>query len=126
MLQKQQRLTRRREFKAVFAGGRTYVHRLLILKVLRRRDEQPGRFGFVTSANVGKAVVRNRAKRLIREAVRLLGDQTRSTGSDIVIIARPPAREATFAEISQAIQELFRKAGLLRPRTQAEVHQQVL
>lgn len=126
MLQKQHRLTRRREFKTVFAGGRTYVHRLLILKVLRRRDEQPGRFGFVTSASVGNAVVRNRAKRLMRETIRLLGDTLRSSGTDIVIIGRPPARDATFAEISQAINELLRKAGLLRSRDAAEVRQKSL
>lgn len=126
MLQKQHRLTRRKDFKSVFAGGRTYVHKLFILKVLRRRDERPSRFGFVTSANVGKAVARNRARRLFREAVRLLGDQIIPTGSDVAIIVRPPAREATFAEIQQAIQEQFRKAGLLRSREGAEVRQQSL
>lgn len=126
MLQKQYRLTRKRDFKTVFAGGRTYVHKLLILKVLHRRGEQLGRYGFVTSANVGNAVTRNRAKRLIREAVRLLGEQAQQTGSDVVLIARPTAREATFAEISQAIQELFRKAGILKNREGADLCQHSL
>ena len=121
MLQKKYRLTRKRDFKTIFAGGRTYVHRLFILKVLNRRDEYPSRFGFVTSANVGNAVLRNRARRLLREAVRLLGDRVRLTGVDVVLIARPPAREATFSEVSQAVQEQFKKAGLLRNREEAEV-----
>lgn len=123
MLQKQHRLTRTRDFKATFAGGRTSVHRLLVLKVLDREDERPSRFGFVVSANLGKAVSRNRARRLLREAVRLLGDRVQPSGWDAVLIARRPAREADFAEVSQAVELLLRKAGLLRNRGNAEERQ---
>ncbi|MCX6374933.1 MAG: ribonuclease P protein component, partial [Armatimonadetes bacterium] len=120
VLQKQHRLTRTRDFKATFAGGRTFVHRLIVLKVLDREDERPSRFGFVVSANLGKAVSRNRARRLLREAVRLLGDRVQPSGCDAVLIARRPAREADFAEASQAVELLFRKAGLLSDRRSAE------
>lgn len=113
MLPKQHRLTSTREFKALFAGGRTYVHRLLVLKVLPKKREQPSRFGFLTSAKLGKAVLRSRARRLLREAVRLLAPRLEQRGYDLALIARPAIREADFAEVSRAVEELFRRAGLL-------------
>ncbi|MHB1458048.1 MAG: ribonuclease P protein component [Armatimonadota bacterium] len=113
MLQKQHRLTSSRDFKRVFAGGRTFVHRLLILKLMPTVGERPARFGFSTSTKLGNSVVRNRAKRLFRESVRLLGDDMKLSGYDAVLIARPPVRECSMAEISRAVAELFRKAELL-------------
>jgi len=113
-LPKEHRLTSARDFKAVFARGRPYAHGLVIVKVLRSSPAQPSRFAFSTSAKLGKPVARNRAKRLLREAVRLLGDRIVQQGYDAVLIARPPVREAGFAEVSQAVQELLRKAGLIQ------------
>jgi ribonuclease P protein component len=70
------------------------------------------RFGFSVSHWVGNAVVRNRAKRLMREATRLhLGDI--KEGWDLVFIARNPMREASFGQVEQAVQQLLRRAGLL-------------
>lgn len=110
---KEHRLTSRRDFKAVFDRGGTYVQRLLVLKVLQKRKEEPARFAFSASSKAGKAVQRNRAKRLIREAVRLLDGQIRQTGYDAVLIARPPVVNLGLAEVSRVVEELFRKAGLL-------------
>lgn len=114
VLPKQSRLTEKRDFKSVFASGRTYVHRLLILKVRPKPGEQPGRWGFSTSSKLGKAVIRNRAKRLVRESVRLLGNRVGQTGYDAVLVARPPIREADFHAVSEAVAELLQKAGLLQ------------
>lgn len=113
MLPRQHRLASSRDFRRVFADGRTYVHRLFILKVLPTAEEQPSRFAFSTSAKLGKAVVRNRAKRLLGEAVRLLGGQVKQRGRDVVLVARPPIWDARLDEILRAVEELFRKAGLL-------------
>lgn len=120
MLSKQHRLVSNRDFKRVFAGGRTHVHRLLVLKVLTTSAEHSSRFGFSTSTKLGNAVVRNRAKRLVREAVRLLGGRVKQCGVDVVLVARPAIREAGFAEVSQAVEELFRKSGLLAVEKQIE------
>ncbi|HUV05970.1 MAG TPA: ribonuclease P protein component [Armatimonadota bacterium] len=113
MLSRQHRLASSRDFKIVFADGRTYVHRLFILKVLPTAEEQPSRFAFSTSAKLGSAVVRNRAKRLLREAVRLLGSRVKQRGRDAVLIARPPMRDAKLGEVLRAVEEQFQKAGLL-------------
>lgn len=118
MLQKQSRLTRKQDFKKVYSGGQAYVHRLFILKMLDRRGDLPSRYGFVTSSKIGKAVQRNRARRLFREAVRLLilEGGVRECGCDVVMIARTPARESSLEKVLCAAREQFRKAGLLTPK----------
>lgn len=71
------------------------------------------RFGFSVSHWVGKAVIRNRAKRLMREAARLHQGDIK-VGWDLVFIARHPIREADFKQVDQAVEQLLRRAGLLK------------
>ena len=74
------------------------------------------RYGFAVSRRVGKAVVRNRVKRLLREVTRLRHERIRP-GWDIVFIARAPCSEANFGEIDRAVEELLRRASLLERDT---------
>jgi len=76
-------------------------------------DLEHSRFGFSVSHWVGKAVVRNRAKRLTREATRLRQGDIKE-GWDLVFIARNPIREADFRQVDQAVEQLLRRAGLLK------------
>jgi len=85
---------------------------LLVLCALPN-DLEHSRFGFSVSHWVGKAVVRNRAKRLMREAARLRQGDIEE-GWDLVFIARNPMREASFKQVDQTIRQLLRRAGLLR------------
>ena len=62
---------------------------------------------------MGKAVIRNRAKRLMREAARLRQGDIKE-GWDLVFIARHPIREADFKQVDQAFEQLLRRAGLLK------------
>ncbi|MFA6666420.1 MAG: ribonuclease P protein component [Armatimonadota bacterium] len=114
MLPKKNRLSSKEDFRRVFVGGKTYSHRLLILKVLMKGGESDARFAFSASSKLRKSVIRNRSKRLLREAVRLLGNRLRMSGYDAVLIARPPIRESNFSEVSLAVCEVFQKAGLLK------------
>ena len=113
MLPREQRLTARRDFKRVYAGGRAFVNGLLVLRVLRKNEGQVGRFGFSSSSKLGNAVLRNRMTRLLRESVRSLAGSIRETGYDAVVIVRPAARTATFVQIREAVEDLLRKAKIL-------------
>ena len=92
--------------------GRSWAHPLLVLCALPN-DLEHSRFGFSVSHWVGKAVVRNRAKRLMREAMRLRQGDIEE-GWDLVLIARNPIREADFKQVNQAVEQLLRRAGLLK------------
>lgn len=120
MLPKKNRLTSKEDFRRVFVGGKSYAHRLLILKVFMKEGEPESRFAFSASSKLRKSVIRNRSKRLLREAVRLLGDRLRMSGYDAVLIARPPIRESNFSEVSLAVCEVFQRAGLLQPENGAQ------
>ncbi|MCL6630047.1 MAG: ribonuclease P protein component [Armatimonadetes bacterium] len=114
MLVRKHRLTSGRDFRLVLTKGKTYTHKLVILKVLPTSRIQPSRFAFSASSKLGTAVARNRAKRLLREAVRLLVPQIKQTGLDAVLIARPPIREAKVNEVLVVLKELFRNADILQ------------
>lgn len=92
--------------------GRSWAHPLLVLCALPN-DLEHSRFGFSVSHWVGQAVVRNRAKRLMREATRLRQGDIEE-GWDLVFIARHPIREANFKQVDQAVEQLLRRAGLLK------------
>lgn len=104
------RLQHKSDFARVRADGESWVNRLLVLAVAPSGREL-SRFGFIASKRVGKAVERNRAKRLMREAV---GQSLLSipAGWDCVLIARAPLSMATFAEVQEAAQQLFQSASL--------------
>ena len=71
------------------------------------------RFGFTASRKVGEAVRRNRARRLMREAVRLQLAEILS-GWDLVFVARPSITQTKFSEVKAACTQLLRRAHLLR------------
>ena len=89
------RLRRRKDFDSVFRGGRAWSNSLLVLRSLAS-DLPHNRFGFVTSKRVGNAVIRNRVRRRLREAVRPLPLADRW---DIVVSAKAPAAKADFQEL---------------------------
>lgn len=70
------------------------------------------RFGFSVSKRIGNAVVRNRIKRRLKEAVRQRINEIR-TGKDIVFIARFPIKYADYQEIDKSCARLLRRANLL-------------
>lgn len=113
MLPKAFRLTRSRDFARVRRYGRSAGSPLLALYVLSNRSDDL-RVGFSVSKKVGKAVIRNRVKRLLREAVRHDLPDIRP-GLDLVFIARPAAAGATYPEIAETAEYLLRKTGATRP-----------
>jgi len=99
------RLRNRGEFKAVDAGGRRVSGRFLVL-VARPNGRSTDRLGIVASRRVGDAIVRNRAKRRLREVFRrrVLADPRASgdvaRGLDVVAIAKSGIASAPFDAVT--------------------------
>ena len=106
------RLRHRDDIARLRRSGRAWRHPLLVL-LLHRNELTYSRFGFVASRRIGKAVVRNRARRLLREAVRLNIHQIES-GWDCLLIARAKTPTATFSEIESAVLELLNRSQIMR------------
>lgn len=105
------RLRRPEQFQRARRQGRVYAAPLLTLNVVAGRRRRT-RCGFVVGKRLGTAVRRNRAKRRVREAVRLLLPKI-IPGYDIVFVVRgPEILSAPFAIISQAAEHLLKQARL--------------
>jgi ribonuclease P protein component len=108
-MRREQRLTRRRDFGAVYRHGRSYRGALLSIRV-RPSTESASRFGFAVRAALGKATVRNRLKRRLRAAA---ADLTTPAGWDIVVSGRPSAGTASYADLRSELERLLSEAGVL-------------
>lgn len=113
------RLRRPQQFQRVRREGRTIYHPLLQLNVAANRHTHT-RCGFVVTRRLGTAVQRNRARRRIREAVRLVFDHI-VVGMDLVFVVR--SAEVTtvpFPTLQATVEQLLRRANLwcdLAPQT---------
>jgi ribonuclease P protein component len=104
-----QHLTRQADFEAVYEKGRSWAGREIVVRVLPNGLDI-SRYGFAVSRHVGKAVVRNRVKRQLREIVR---QTPLRAGWDIVVIARGAAVQADYTGLGRLVKELLSRAGLL-------------
>ena len=89
------------EFQKVYKTGKSYANKLLVMYVKRVDDGKEPRIGISVSKKVGNSVVRHHVTRLVRESYRLNKDRVR-LGLDIVVVARPAAKEADFKKIESA------------------------
>lgn len=111
-MQRRFRLIRSSDFKRVRNVGKSFAHPLIVLVTSPARDAQT-QIGVVAGKTVGGAVQRNRAKRLLREAVRRQFPGI-LPGHDLIWIARPSIAGATFEEVSAAVTQQLRRARLLK------------
>ncbi|MCM1183900.1 MAG: ribonuclease P protein component [Roseburia sp.] len=94
-------LKKNTDFKKVYANGKSYANRYLVMYVLEN-GSNGNRLGISVSKKVGNSVVRHRITRLIRESYRLHEDIFNS-GLDIVVVARANARDVKYAAIESAL-----------------------
>jgi len=106
------RLKRRVEFVRVAAQGRKAAVHGLVLQAMLREDVSPARIGFTVTKKVGNAVVRNRTRRRLKEAARLLLRQRSVTGVDLVVIGRDATRSRPFGDLMNDLDRALTKAGV--------------
>jgi ribonuclease P protein component len=116
-VQRKFRLTRSEDFKRVRRSGKSYAHPLVVL-IVQTHDQPRVKVGVAAGRTVGTAVHRNRAKRLLREAMRSLIPNI-SSNLDLILIARPGLVTATLEETRRALLTLLERAKILIPTNES-------
>lgn len=112
-MQSRFRLSRSEDFKRVRRIGKSYAHPLVVLVAQAcENPSQQVRVGVAAGKTTGTAVRRNRAKRLLREAIRPYLASLAS-GWDLILIARPALVTSTLDETRAALLNLFSRAKIL-------------
>jgi len=103
-------LKKNREFQVVYKRGKSLASKHIVMFVLKN-DRGINRLGISASKKIGKAVVRNKQRRRLKEAFRALSSEI-LTGHDIVILPRIGIIEASFLEVKASTKYLLRKHGI--------------
>lgn len=103
-------LRRKSDFSAIYNRGKSVGERYVVV-FYKRNNLGYSRKAFLASKKVGKAVVRNRARRLMKEGVRQL-DGHFAEGYDYIFIARNTITKSKCADVKKSIEAAIKKAGI--------------
>ncbi len=102
------RMRRRADFLAA-ARGRFRAMPHIVVQMRDRRDGAPARTGFTATKRIGGAVIRNRARRRMREVARLLPPELLRAGRDYVFIARDDTAVCSFSALRRQAMKALQK-----------------
>jgi len=105
---KSARILKPQEFRQTYDAGSKHVSALFVAFYRNRGNEEAAKFGFTCPRALGKATVRNRIKRRLRECVRLRRERFPS-GFDIVFNPRKLLLEAEWAEIERHVEKFLHR-----------------
>lgn len=100
-----------RDFRRLYTRGKSVVGRTLVTYAGRNR-EGCVRIGITTGKKVGNAVLRNRSRRIIREAFRTLAPRIKK-GTDLIFVARAKTAYIKSTELLPEMEKQLRKIGVI-------------
>ena len=101
-----------RDFKKLYSKGSSVGSKYIVLIHLKNRLEF-NRYAFLASKKVGNSVMRNRARRLMKESFREQKDKLEQ-GHDILFIARKEITFANYTEVLESMNKTLGKSGLIK------------
>ena len=106
-------ICRNNDFRRLYAKGKSFVSPPVVVYVKKNRN-QGLRVGITTSKKIGNAVLRNRSRRVIREAFRELSPRVKS-GYDLVFVARGRTPHVKSTDVRRHMEKELTAAGVLKP-----------
>ena len=100
------------EFQRLYSKGKSAVTPYLVVYA-RKTKKHCNRIGMTVSTKLGKAVVRNRVRRRLREIYRL-NEEAFAQGLELVVVARVRAVRASYRQLEQSFMSACGKLGLLK------------
>lgn len=110
MIPRNFRLKKKSEFKKIFEAGKSYPGKYTVLIIMKGSNKK--KFGFIASKKVGNAVERNRARRLMREVIRLNISHI-IEGAQIICIARATIKGASYNDVEKVILQSLKRSKML-------------
>ena len=105
-------LKENKDFRRLYHRGKSYVSPVLVTYVMKNRKAGL-RIGFTTSKKIGIAVQRNRSRRIMREAFRLIAPELK-TGYDFVFVARGKTPFVKCEAVKRAMTKQLKEAGVFK------------
>ena len=99
-----------RQFRYIYSRGKSFANKKLVIYYIKNNDEKL-RVRISISKKVGKAVVRNRLRRLIKENIRL--NQNLKSGYSMIFLARVGADDLDFNTMKSSINHLLKRCDLI-------------
>ena len=105
-------ICKNRDFRRMYARGKSFVGRTLVTYAGWNRGGGI-RIGITAGKKIGNAVLRNRSRRVIREAFRVLAPNVKG-GTDLVFVARTKTAYVKSTEVLLEMEKQLKKAGVLK------------
>lgn len=110
MLAQKNRLKKNKDFQLIYQQKKSFIGKYLVLYI-RKNNLDDVRIGFTVSKKIGKAVVRNKVKRRLKEICRVNVSRF-APGYDLIFVARGKIKGISYQLVEQEIEKLCLKAGV--------------
>ncbi len=107
-------LRNKKDFSRIYNKGKSMGDRYIVL-FFRKNNLDYSRKAFLASKKVGNSVSRNRARRLMKESVRLLGYEL-PRGYDYIFIARNTILGKSYQDVSRSVKSALKRSGVLNEK----------